>query len=298
MRRGLTILVFSILCFYCSAVNRHAFVIGIGAYPEGSGWSQIHGDNDVPIIKAKLLLSGFEDRNIKTLINAEATYSAIIEEFQALRSRAKLGDVIYIHFSGHGQQVTDLNGDEEDGYDEAWIPYDAPKIYRQGIYEGENHLIDDKINELLTELRSAIGAKGHLVVVADACHSGSGSRGYDSDIICYRGTRDKFEIPNNSQRHIDSHKAQPVNWLFIAACKDYQVNFEYRSSEGTYYGALSYVISNDANNLLNENFDDIISRWKIGVKECIRNSIGTTTKLPFQEITHDGQPSVNSDKLF
>lgn len=298
MRRRLSILIFSLLCFYCSAVNRHAFVIGIGAYPEGSGWSQIHGDNDVPIIKAKLLLSGFEDRNIKTLINAEATYSAIIEEFQALRSRAKLGDVIYIHFSGHGQQVTDLNGDEVDGYDEAWIPYDAPKIYRQGIYEGENHLIDDKINELLTELRSAIGAKGHLVVVADACHSGSGSRGYDSDIICYRGTRDKFEIPNNSQRHIDSNKAQPVNWLFIAACKDYQVNFEYRNSEGTYYGALSYSIACDTKDLRAYKFKDAISNWRKSLKDSLQISFGDKIKFAAQSPEYEGCPSNSSDKLF
>lgn len=297
MRRNLFIFLLSLLCFYSSAVNRHAFVIGIGAYPEDSGWQPIHGDNDVRIIKAKLLQSGFERKNIKTLVNSEATYNAIIEEFKHLKSRAKQGDVIYIHFSGHGQQVTDINGDEEDGYDESWIPYDAPKVYQPGIYEGENHLIDDNLNEMLTGLRTAIGEKGHLVVVADACHSGSGSRGYDSDIVCYRGTKDKFEIPMDRQNSIENSAVHPINWLFIAACKDYQINFEYRDSNGIFYGALSYVISNDTTNLLDEHFLNAISRWKMAVKDCLKKCLGAKVKFPFQDITYDGQPSLSSDKL-
>lgn len=272
-------------------------VIGIGAYPEDSGWQPIHGDNDVQIIKAKLLQSGFERKNIKTLVNSEATHDAIIEEFQHLKSRAKQGDVIYIHFSGHGQQVSDLNGDEEDGYDESWIPYDAPMLYQSGVYEGERHLIDDYINSLLTELRTAIGENGHLVVVADACHSGSGSRGYDSDLVCYRGTKDKFEIPVDSHKPIENSIVYPINWLYIAACKDYQINFEYRDSDGVFYGALSYVISNDTSNLLLEPFLNAISRWRVAVKDCLRKYLGATVKFPFQDITYDGQPSLRSDKL-
>ena len=41
----------------------------------------------------------------------------------------------------------DDNGDEEDGLDEALIPYDAQFWYAPGEYEGQNHLRDDELGE-------------------------------------------------------------------------------------------------------------------------------------------------------
>ena len=107
----------------CMGQNYHAVLIGIGQYPSSSGWSTIHGDNDIPLIKASLINQGFPDENITTILNEQATKECILNSFESLLSRIGKGDVVYIHFSGHGQQITDLNGDEDDGYDEAWIPY-------------------------------------------------------------------------------------------------------------------------------------------------------------------------------
>ena len=37
---------------------------------------------------------------------------------------SKAGDVVFIHYSGHGGRVRDTSGDEADGYDETLIPVD------------------------------------------------------------------------------------------------------------------------------------------------------------------------------
>ena len=47
--------------------------------------------------------------------------------------------------------MTDIDGDEEDGLDEAWIPYDGYLQYSNKD-RGENHLVDDEIGLLLTKV--------------------------------------------------------------------------------------------------------------------------------------------------
>lgn len=279
-------LLFTLGATIASGQSRHALLIGIGDYPSDSGWNRIHGNNDVEIIRSSLLRQGFPENQISVLIDSSATKKNILASFMALTSHVRPGDIAYIHFSGHGQQVTDLDGDEEDGFDEAWIPYDAKKVYEAGVYEGQNHLIDDELNTLLSKLRVRIGSKGKIIVVADACHSGSGSRGNDEDIFI-RGTRDKFILPGKPQNV--KRKSEPTDWLFIAACKPYQSNYEYRSPDGKYYGVLSYVIANDGKSFDRCKYQDILFEWS----ESVANKI----RYP-QNLDNEGQPSRKNVYLF
>ncbi len=61
----------------CMGQNYHAVLIGIGQYPSSSGWNTIHGDNDIPLIKASLINQGFPDENITTILNEKATKECI-----------------------------------------------------------------------------------------------------------------------------------------------------------------------------------------------------------------------------
>jgi hypothetical protein len=200
------------------AQKRHALVVGIGQY-EDSRWGSIHGDTDVDYAVAMLKANGFKD--IRTLRNADATKRAILSAFRSLKSRCGRGDKVYIHFSGHGQQVTDLDGDEDDGYDEAWIPYDAQPYY-SASYRGENHLTDDELNGVLTQIRMKIGPSGRMLVVVDACHSGSATR-EPGDTTVARGFDRKFEIPGKKPNR---RKPAPEEWITLSACQSYQVNWE------------------------------------------------------------------------
>ena len=191
-----------LLCGIANAQNKRALVIGIGDYPEESGWCKIHGDNDISIVTEMLEENGFEQ--VQILCNKAATKKGIIDALDNLAKKATLGDVIYIHFSGHGQQITDLDGDEPDGYDEAWIPYDACKDY-SAKYKGQNHIVDDELFDFLNQLRAKVGDKGKIIVVSDACHSGSGSRG-DEDEDVVRGVQEKFEMP--AERNAGSVKKE------------------------------------------------------------------------------------------
>ncbi len=218
--------------------TKRALVIGIGAYPAESGWRQINGDKDIPVVEDMLLSNGFLRTNIVELKNEQATAAAIRQEMSNLIGKAQEGDVICIHFSGHGQQITDIHGDEEDGLDEAWVPYDAQFKYAKGVYEGENHIIDDQLNAWLHQLRTRIGTKGKLTVVADACHSGDASRGdEDGTGLVVRGTSDAFVLPVQTKPFSGEGGAE-IDWIFISACKSYQSNYEYQGN-----GSLTYALS-------------------------------------------------------
>ena len=251
-----------LLCFsflFVSAQTKRAIVIGIGAYPAESGWCKIHGANDVPLIASMLGSKGFVAKNIQCLINDNATKKGIISSFNLLIRQAQPKDVIYIHFSTHGQQVTDLDGDEDDGLDEAIIPFDARKDYVKGVYEGKNHLIDDELNIYLEKIRKQIGKDGSLLVVIDACHSGDATRGdrSDDDSLVIRGTNDIFKLEGSKSTH--SQMRRELEWVVFSASQSYQNNYEYKLN-GEYFGSLSYAIKLAFNELSEKSsFSDFFS---------------------------------------
>jgi hypothetical protein len=203
-------------------------------------------------------VNGFPKENITTLCDSQATYDVILSAFNDLESKLNIDDVVYIHFSGHGQRITDLNGDEFDKFDEAWIPYDA---LQEGTYNynGEKHLTDDKLNKLLKGLRCKVGAKGKIVVVTDACHSGTATRhlkGIETTEIV-RGISEVFYIEIDgviyedydfynekfTEEELLKHSLEhPTEWVSIAACADNENNRQVTLEDGTRYGSLSYAL--------------------------------------------------------
>jgi len=241
MKRLILSILLLLVLFSLQAQTRRALVIGIGDYPSNSGWWQIHGDRDVSIVCNLLNASGFQEDNIRCLTNSEATKEGITEAFSDIAADSGYGDIVFIHFSGHGQQIEDLDGDEAgdplEPYDEAWIPYDARRTYQRGVYEGENHIIDDEINHYLHEIRKAVGTNGKILVSVDACHSGGSTRG-DGDTRISRGTSEVFTFGDNPHPEFQRSGNFHQSWVVISACKSYQTNYETR--EG--FGSLSAAI--------------------------------------------------------
>ena len=56
--------------------------------------------------------------------NFVPTRRNIINAMRWLTGGVRFGDSLFFHFSGHGGQVKDLDGDEDDGYDETILPVD------------------------------------------------------------------------------------------------------------------------------------------------------------------------------
>ena len=178
------------LCFSLdvAAQTRRALLVGISDY-ESAGdlnvWTNIHGTNDVQLMAECLSRQGFSDRMV--LLDEKATHARILDEFKKLTLRVQPGDTVFFHFSGHGQPFEDLDGDEgdADGWDESIVPYDAFPHFEKGEYEGQHHLTDDCLYDLLLDIRKKAGRKGMVYAVIDACFSGSVMRGDDENTYKY-----------------------------------------------------------------------------------------------------------------
>lgn len=71
------------------AVERWALLVGISQYPHGEqltdeDWGEIHGANDVELLKETLIQQGFPPSHILTLTNAEAKAEAIRQSLRDL----------------------------------------------------------------------------------------------------------------------------------------------------------------------------------------------------------------------
>jgi metacaspase-1 len=172
---------------------KRALIIAIGDYPDSLGWGKISSTNDVALIKQALEGQGFREQNITIVTDRQATKTGIVNSINTLIRAAGKGDIVVIHYSGHGQQISDDNGDEIDKLDETLVCWDAPAYYSKG-YTGDKHLRDDEFGELITSLRLKIGTEGQILVFMDSCHSGTGTRG-EKPAVKVRGGLDPLIIP-------------------------------------------------------------------------------------------------------
>lgn len=275
----LTLLMLVSVCM-SHAQTKHALVIGIGKYPAGSGWQRINGDRDADSVVNMLKGAGF--KNIKCLKNEKATKANIVNGFKSLTTRCHKGDVVYIHFSGHGQQVKDADNDEEDGLDESWIPYDAC-VSPCAKDRGEKHLIDDEIGTLLDGIFSKVGAEGNILVVADACHSGSSTRRGDDDNEIIRGTDSVFQIKKCSRKtQIDE------NWILISACGDNQSNVEMKQpAMGKLTYALTWLVKNgckDDNKMFKRRVQQFFDKHRSSAGEQTLKISGVTDRFNISKL--------------
>ena len=257
-----------------NAQTKRALVIGLGEQQD-KAWNKINGDKDVTLVQGMLKSAGF--RSVTTLVNRQATKNGIVGAFKRMAASCKQGDVVYVHYSGHGQQMTDVHNDEMDGLDECWIPYDAFRKVSK-TYHGEKHLTDDELNVYLNAIRTKIGARGKLLVVIDACHSGDGTRGDDEEEVVrgvgdtlvvdsqnVRGLYETFEmiksffVGDNGKEKCIYNKAKPLaeRWITISACKSDQVNIEMKKPT---VGKLTYALWTELKNGKKMNNEEFMKR--------------------------------------
>jgi len=138
--------------------------------------------NDVATWKDVLeSVYGFEPACVEVMVDTDPngmqpTGKNIKDALRRLVAECKAGDVLFFHFSGHGTQLEDDEGDEEtDAKDEALFPCDG------------NVIVDDDIREILGPMDP--GCK--FTFSADCCHSGGM---LDHETIAISGSKDDDDV--------------------------------------------------------------------------------------------------------
>ncbi|KND89139.1 Metacaspase-1A [Tolypocladium ophioglossoides CBS 100239] len=89
----------------------------------------------------------------------QPTKANIIRAMEWLIKDAKPNDALFLHYSGHGGQTEDLDGDEDDGFDEVIYPVD---------FKQAGHIVDDEIHfRVVKPLQPGV----RLTAIFDSCHS-------------------------------------------------------------------------------------------------------------------------------
>jgi hypothetical protein len=153
-----------------AALTHWALLIGISDYinfDDVEGGDLPGAEHDARRIRDVLVLKGYvPEANVRLLLNRDATRAAIEEGITGwLAQNARPGDNVTIFFAGHGSQMWDESGDEEDGLDETLAPTDVLATSTQF------DISDDTFNEWLSRLPT-----DNVVVILDNCNSGTGTR--------------------------------------------------------------------------------------------------------------------------
>lgn len=122
------------------------------------GWSgPLRGcENDARAMQEIAAARGFTSQ---LLLGPDATRPNLLAAMARAAAELAADDLLLLTYSGHGASLSDRNGDEPDGRDEAWCLHD-------GL------LIDDEIHHRLCMFAAGV----RVLVVSDSCFSGSVTR--------------------------------------------------------------------------------------------------------------------------
>ncbi len=251
----------------------HALLMGVDCYlpnrlPDGGYYPNLGGcvrdiNHVENFFKTKLGLSA--DNITKLTASGDGdrpsepeaqwpTYKNMVAAFKNLIKKAKAGDQVYIHYSGHGGRATTaypkLKG--KTGLDETLVPTDIGNSETQ-------YLRDVEIAHLLKEL---VDKKLIVTVVFDCCHSGGATRGKGGAKA--RGIQSIDTTPRRTPSLVASAEElagtwesasggktrslkpgsgwlmEPKGYVLLAACRAQELAMEYPFDGRESNGALTY----------------------------------------------------------
>lgn len=141
--------------------KQRALLVGINDY---ASINDLRGCiNDVDNVRSLLKSEfGYTNENIRVLTDARATRENISKRLEWLLDGIVPGDRLFLHFSGHGSQIRDRDGDElRDHMDEILCLYDM-------TWDG-GYITDDEIGAWLKKIPVGVTTE----VIFDCCHSGA-----------------------------------------------------------------------------------------------------------------------------
>ncbi|HYG39771.1 MAG TPA: caspase family protein [Cytophagales bacterium] len=109
--------------------------------------------NDANSMQAIAMSQGFQTEK---LIDSQATSSQVVAKICQMSQQLQSGDIFLLTYSGHGGQLPDQTGTEEDGMDETWVLWDR-------------ELLDNELYCLWSRFASGV----RIFVSSDSCHSGT-----------------------------------------------------------------------------------------------------------------------------
>lgn len=212
---------------------KRALLIGINKY---QAVPKLQGSlNDIETMRQVLITRwGFSEGNIRLLTDEQATREGMLAALNQFVHKTGSNDTVYIHYSGHGSQVEDLNGDEpDDKLDETLVPQDG----RTGLVPD---ITDDELDAIFAQLPTK-----NAFIVLDSCHSGTATRSLnirtrsipqDTRVEIYRN------VVETDVRTRGNIQLLPAQYVLMTGAASHQEALD-GPVNGRYHGFFSYALS-------------------------------------------------------
>lgn len=291
---------------------KRALLIGINRYRiQGA---DLRGCvNDVANMRSALIkYYKFPSTQIKTLIDGQATKKKMEAGIVGLLKSAKGGDVLYLHYSGHGANVPDADGDEADRRDEILCPTDL---------DWKDPLTDDWLRATIDK---NLSSTANLTIVMDCCHSGSNTRALaprDAVVINrylpnpwdiaaeesgraitgetfapramnqkrgrVQSTRGAAKKSKTANRGLPDIALADMPEILITGCRDYQTSAD-AFIEGNFHGALTFHLVKSI----------IESKGKLSYRQLHRSATKGIKESGYDQVPQLEGRETNLDRLF
>lgn len=216
------------------------------------------------------------------------TSANIIAAMQWLVRDARPNDALFFHYSGHGGQTKDTDGDEGDGYDETIYPVD---------FEQNGHIVDDTMHDIMVK---PLPEGCRLTAIFDSCHSGSAldlpyiystegkikepnlaaeaGQGLLSAVTSYakgdmggvlKSAMGLYKTAAGGQKKADkiskATRTSPADVISFSGCKDSQTSADTQEA-GQATGAMSFAFISSLSNKHDQSYQELL----VSIREILR----------------------------
>ncbi|KAJ7734163.1 peptidase C14 [Mycena maculata] len=220
--------------------RRRALCIGINYRGQSH---ELHGCiNDAKQIFDFLVRhAGYRAKDIVMLTDdcphqrGQPTRQNIIDGMRWLMRDARPHDALFFHYSGHGGQTPNRDGEKVDGFDDVIFPVD---------FKHQGHIADDELHSIMVR---PLPAGCRLTSVFDSCHSGT-----VLDLPYMYNHHGHLKM-----QHVNLRRAAPADVISLSGCKDNQTSAD-TFEGGAAVGAASYAFIEALKMQPNGSYKDLV----------------------------------------
>ncbi|KAL9714109.1 hypothetical protein Ac2012v2_002418 [Leucoagaricus gongylophorus] len=230
------------LCSSCTG-RKKALCIGINYRGQSN---ELRGCvNDARNVRKWLMkYHGFKNEDVVLLTDDTTerrhlpTRQNLINAMRWLVRSAKCNDSLFFHYSGHGGQVEDKDGDEVDGFDEVIFPLD---------YKEAGFIVDDELHEIMV---SRLPGGCRLTALTDSCHSGT-----ILDLPHTYSCHGRLE--SDVTEHWRRKKVSDADVISWSACRDRETSAD-TFHQGVPVGAMSDAFISSLKAQPNQSYEELL----------------------------------------
>jgi len=194
-------------------VNKRALLFAINNYPGTQ--NDLNGCINDQTDVEKMLNTSFPGFTISKFKDSQVTTKCFKDQIRQAIAVLRPGDILLVHYSGHGTYTYDKSGDEADGYDEA-------------VYLFDGMVIDDDIGNALENIPDG----AIVVLLFDSCFSGTVTRNPVKNRFVDPG------LPPRPHKRVRFNK-DAMNYIVFSGCGEHQTSAD-AYINGRYNGAFTF----------------------------------------------------------